>query len=147
MPVSNCDREYLLATRVTWIRDLYYGGAHSWRGPMARDLIREQTSKCISHMLEGFQKTGGTSAPVQYFALAERREVERTNPTAVTREEIEAYSNAMADNPVSTLLPETVQFRETTKVRESDKRRCFQTADSRLFIVGAAGFEPLLPPG
>ena len=65
---------------------------------MARELIREQTSKSISHMLEGFHKTGGTSTAVQYFVLAERREVKRTNPTAITREEIEAYSNAMADN-------------------------------------------------
>ncbi len=71
------------------------------RVPHTREVNREHTSQSISHMLDRFKETGGSSAIAQTVALVEGIEVKRDKPTSFAREDIEAYAKEIADNPES----------------------------------------------
>jgi hypothetical protein len=61
-------------------------------------------------MLDRFRETGGTSVVIQHVALAVGVEVKRAQPFSITREDIEAYAQEMADNPHSFDLDSVVDL-------------------------------------
>jgi hypothetical protein len=83
------------------IRLAKYIAFQEMRVPHTRELIREQTTHSINHMLQGFRDTSGSRAIVHEFALAEGSAVQRAKPFSVTREEIEEYAKEITDNPDS----------------------------------------------
>jgi hypothetical protein len=119
------------------------------RVPHTRELIREQTSQSINHMLQRFQETGGTSAIVQDFALAEGTEIERTKPIAVTREEIESFAKKIADNPDSFDLHDMVELAKDVAIIYTTMRWTilFAGPDAAFVTSDCPVFRTFLEPG
>jgi hypothetical protein len=134
-----------------------YVAFQEMRVPHTRELNREQISQSVNHMMQRFGNTGGTSAHVQHVALVEGVEAKRGEPFTVSRQEIEAYAQEIAENPESfdldsmvDLANDTTQFYATMRwtILIAKPTTAFITSDCPVFRTFSepGGDDALLRP-